>query len=220
MIEIEKKILEMREAEKKSKERIEKQKKRNDEEKMRKERMKNHWMMMGWLTNYIEKNKYNWERRRELQERDKEMMEEYEEWREQTPEDQIESMRKEEEQRLIYERTKLDRNNWNNWRGEVHHDHDRDLHDHNDDQEQDDKMREMMKLTKEMTEKRKKWEKEMNNKNTGEEEPTLTDTDRGEYPGWSNPSSESMNLPEKLGGEGKTGQKGRNVLGEGVESII
>ena len=52
MIEMERKILEMREAEEKAKERIKKQKKRKDEEKMRKERMKNHWMMMGWLTRY------------------------------------------------------------------------------------------------------------------------------------------------------------------------
>ena len=29
--------------------------------------MKNHWIMMGWLTNFIEKNKFSWERRRMIQ---------------------------------------------------------------------------------------------------------------------------------------------------------
>ena len=100
MEEIESKILEMRAEEEKAKKRAAKARHAKEEEKKRKERMKNHWMMMGWLTRYIEKNKYNWERRRELQEKDKELMAEYEEWREQDPEEQIEHMKKEEEQRL------------------------------------------------------------------------------------------------------------------------
>ena len=106
MIEIEKRILEMRTAEQNARERTARQRKRKDDDKMRKERMKNHWMMMGWLTRYIEKNKYNWERRRELQEKDRELVEEYEEWRQQNPEDQISEMKKEEEQRLSCERRK------------------------------------------------------------------------------------------------------------------
>ena len=40
------------------------------ENKLRKERIKNHWIMMAWLTNFIEKNKFNWKRRQETQKKE------------------------------------------------------------------------------------------------------------------------------------------------------
>ena len=45
--------------------REQKKKRLAQENKLRKERIKNHWIMMAWLTNFIDKNKFNWERRRE-----------------------------------------------------------------------------------------------------------------------------------------------------------
>ena len=66
--EIDKKLSEMKEAEEKAKKRAQKKRKIAEENKQKKERLKNHWIMMAWLTNFIEKNKFNWERRRILQE--------------------------------------------------------------------------------------------------------------------------------------------------------
>ena len=89
MNEIESKILEMRAEEEKAKKRAARAKKSKDEERRRKERIKNHWMMMGWLTNYIEKNKFHWERRKAVEEKGVEQQGEYEEWNKLDPEEQI-----------------------------------------------------------------------------------------------------------------------------------
>ena len=67
--EIENKLYEMRKEEEKSRKKEHNKKKAAAENKLRNDRLKNHWVMMAWLTNFIKKNKFNWERRRTLQER-------------------------------------------------------------------------------------------------------------------------------------------------------
>ena len=129
-----------------------KTKKRKEEEKRRKERIKNHWMMMGWLTNYIEKNKYNWEMRRALEEEGKEKQKEYEEWSSRNPEEQIEEMRREEAKKMETEKRKSDRNHWTSWRGQ-------DNIAENDKDEKND-MEMMMRKTKEMKRRRMLWRNE------------------------------------------------------------
>ena len=47
---------------------------------------------MPWLTRFIERNKFAWERRRATQERDKEEQEDFERWKSQGPKEQMEEM--------------------------------------------------------------------------------------------------------------------------------
>ena len=61
----------MREAEEQANKREQKKKKVAAENMLKRERLKNHWVMMACLTNFIEKNKVNWERRGILQEKEK-----------------------------------------------------------------------------------------------------------------------------------------------------
>ena len=61
----------MREAEEQANKREQKKKKVAAENKLKRERLKNQWVMMACLTNFIEKNKVNWERRGILQEKEK-----------------------------------------------------------------------------------------------------------------------------------------------------
>ena len=69
--EIDKKLKEMREAEEQANKREQKKKKVAAENKLKRERLKNQWVIMACLTNFIEKNKVNWERRGILQEKEK-----------------------------------------------------------------------------------------------------------------------------------------------------
>ena len=69
--EIRGRLREMRELEEKAKKKEQGKQKLAAENKLRKERLKNHWKMMAWLSNFIEKNKFNWERRRTVQENEK-----------------------------------------------------------------------------------------------------------------------------------------------------
>ena len=74
-------------------------KKLKDDQKRRREMIKNHFLMMSWLSRFIERNKFAWERRRAAQERDKQEQNEFEKWKSQDPEKQIEEMKKEVESR-------------------------------------------------------------------------------------------------------------------------
>ena len=76
MNEIEKRILEIKLEEEKVQKKAANTKKAKEEGREKRERMKNTWMMMGWLHSFIEKNKYNWERRRTVQEKEKEQQDE------------------------------------------------------------------------------------------------------------------------------------------------
>ena len=201
MIEIEKKILEMREEEEKARKRAAKTKKAKDEEKKRKERIHNHWMMMGWLTRYIEKNKFNWERRRTVQEKEKEQQDEYEEWRRLDPDDQIKEMKGEEDRRNEIEKRKLERNDWTRWR-------ETSVNKNNIETDRQEQPREsimgmMTRNTREMKMKQRIWREEKEKDRT--EEPSLKDTDEGDKPGWGSSAPKSRFQPEKLGGWGNRG---------------
>ena len=114
-------------------------------------KIKNHFMMMGWLQKFIEMNKFDWERRRVTQERKNEEQEEYEKWRNKEVEEQVEEIKKDDENKRAQEMRKFDRNKWI-WREPQTN---IEMNDTNTN-----KLREMMMTTKEMRLRQEKWRKE------------------------------------------------------------
>ena len=53
---------------------------RIEQRKDKKKKLEEHWQMMRWLMKYIEENKYTWEKRRQIQEEEQEMVQVLEDW--------------------------------------------------------------------------------------------------------------------------------------------
>ena len=124
----------------------------------------NHWVMMAWLSKFIEKNKFNWERRREIQENEYKKSEEYEKWKNKPAEEQLEEIRLEAEQgKRTREKPDKDKT-WKTWRTR-----DEDRRNYAGEHLGLD---DMMVRTLEMKQKRKMWraEKEETNKRTIDDE--------------------------------------------------
>ena len=68
MMEMERRILLMKAEEEQERRKAATAKKLKDDQKKKRERIKNHFLMMSWLSRFIERNKFAWERRRAAQE--------------------------------------------------------------------------------------------------------------------------------------------------------
>ena len=152
-------------------------KKAREEGRKRRERMKNTWTRMGWLHSFIEKNKYNWERRRVVQEKEKEQKEEYELWRNKGVEEQIADIKREENQRLELEKRKAGRNNW-----EVLRESDDDDEDASKENDEQSRMMMMMRDSREAKKRQQRW-KDDKSRGGGLSQ---KDPDEGDKPGWGN----------------------------------
>ena len=95
-----------------------------EERKQKKKKLEDHWQMMRWLVKFIDQNRYAWERRRQIEDEEKEMNAVYEEWLAKDKFSQIEEMKVKKQQEmdsekrkeLRQERAKVRRNMWKNWR--------------------------------------------------------------------------------------------------------
>ena len=105
-------------------------KKRDEKKRNWKERNKiiveDHWAMLRWCQQYIEENKCAWERRRQLEQEEREMNEIYDEWMEKDTNAQIEELKKSKEKEDTdkekaerrTEKARQRRKLWKQWRTE------------------------------------------------------------------------------------------------------
>ena len=71
---------------------VREEKKRLEQRKDKKKKLEEHWQMMRWLIKYIEENKYTWERRRQIQEEEQELVQALDDWMAMNKETQIQKM--------------------------------------------------------------------------------------------------------------------------------
>ena len=111
--ELERRIVEYRQEQKKTEKRMIKRKKLED-----------HWKMMRWLVKFIEENRYTWERRRQIEKEEWEMNDVYEQWLAKDRDSQIEEMRSRRQKAVDTEMMKMQRQQkakirkkmWKEWR--------------------------------------------------------------------------------------------------------
>ena len=124
--------------------------------------VEDHWAMMRWLQQFIDENKYDWEKRRKREEELERVDEEYEKWKGMGDDEMIRIM-KEEEERMESVKVRAERRKgyWRNWRkGTSKEDEEvRDDHDGNKDQEDQDMINQKM-FVGEMKRRRLEWKEE------------------------------------------------------------
>ena len=120
------------------------------------------WGMLRWLMQYIDENKYDWEKRRETEQRKNE----YREWKEMEEGEMIMKLKGMEETLKTEKETKLDKarqrkSYWKNWRkveevSEIENEVEKPGNKH--------EIADSLKLVEEMKNKRKAWKLEMSQK--------------------------------------------------------
>ena len=91
---------------------------------IRKKKLEDHWSMMRWLVKYIEENRYTWERRRQIEEEERELNAAYEDWLAKDREAQIEEMKAKKQKymdtemrkQLKKEKAEIRKRAWKEWR--------------------------------------------------------------------------------------------------------
>ena len=100
---------------------------RKTEERMtKKKKLEDHWSMMRWLVRYIEENRYTWERRRQIEEEERELNAAYDDWLAKDEASQIEEMKAQKQQAMDsemkkkqkQEKAKIRKRLWREWRKE------------------------------------------------------------------------------------------------------
>ena len=100
------------------------ERRKTEERKIKRKKLEDHWQMMRWLVKFIDQNRYTWERRRQIEEDERDMNAVYEDWLAKDKKSQIDEMKAKKQQEMDSEKRKKQRQEkakirkimWKEWR--------------------------------------------------------------------------------------------------------